>query len=200
MVRAIIAGSKTQTRRVVNFEQIAKKTGCTKGKLAYSTAFKSWAVFGGNGPADVCLVDCPYGQPGDRLWVRETFARVHPGVLNSLDPDPDSSLWDTVFRADANGGHVGAMTDRTGWKPSIFLPRRLSRITLEVTEVRVERVQAISEEDARVEGVWELPLDPDRFSSRGAFSVLWDSINGKRPGCSWVDNPWVWAISFRRVD
>ena len=99
------------------------------------------------------------------------------------------------------------------WRPGMFMPRRFSRITLEITDVRVERLQDISEGDALAEGTADLPnpcgyADTDHFaccakyphSNRERFAALWDSINGKRPGCSWADNPWVWAISFRRID
>jgi hypothetical protein len=89
------------------------------------------------------------------------------------------------------------------WVPNIFLPRWASRITLEVTEVRVQRLQEISEEGAKAEGVLPAPFckagRPDGMEHVEAFEDLWDSINGERPGCSWDANPWVWAISFRRL-
>lgn len=129
---------------------------------------------------------CPYGQPGDRLWVRETWAE-------------DGSRY--TYRA----------TNETWawhWAPSIFMPRAASRITLEITDVRVERVQDISEEDARAEGVTrELRgprTYPDRHAARShetyrdAYMRLWDALNAKR-GCGWAVNPWVWVISFQRA-
>ena len=84
----------------------------------------------------------------------------------------------------------------TKWKPSIFMPRALSRVTLEVTEVRVQRVQEISPEDERAEGI----NYPEVGTPQLGYRLLWDSINGKRPGCAWADNPWVWALTFRRVE
>ena len=137
---------------------------------------------------------CPYGSPGDRLWVKETHARVHPGMLQSLDPDPESHEWTTVYRADANGGYVGKLMEYTKWKPSIFMRREFSRITLEIEAVRVERLQDISENDASREGV-ELTRPHDQ-TFYGEFERLWQSING--PG-SWDANPFVWVIQFRRV-
>lgn len=192
MVRAILDGRKTMTRRVIDFNKIARKTGCTKGTLAYSNTFKSWAVVDGNGSADMCLVNCPYGQPGDRLWVRETFC----------DRKNNGEQIKPLYRADGQ-----EYQDRDGryfkpkWKPSIFMPRRYSRITLEITNVRVERLQDVSEEDAKREGA-----NGEKYRGQGfdycifreAFRTLWDSINAKR-GYSWESNPWVWVVEFKQV-
>ena len=101
--------------------------------------------------------------------------------------------------------HVG-LDDPWRWVPSIFMPRWASRLTLRVTDVRVERVQEISGEDVLAEGVqmrhiekWEEWLHRDD-AAVVAFGELWDSINGKRPGCAWGDDPWVWAVTFERID
>jgi hypothetical protein len=167
MVHAILAGQKTQTRRV-RF------------------------VFG-----------CPYGQPGDRLWVRESWAR----------DDEDGQV---MYRADigrdvcADAWEQGRIegVPRYKWKPSIHMPRWASRILLEVTSVRVERLQDISESDALAEGVtpkWEPGCSGRLMDAFGGFSFrpaasayaeLWEQING--PG-SWDTNPWVWVIEFKRV-
>jgi len=162
MVRAILDGTKTQTRRVVKFS--------------------SWPEDPGK--------RCPYGDVGDRLWVRETFR-----------PETDG---ETAYRADFQGWEA----DGTDWKPSIFMPRGSSRIELEVTEIRALRLQDISEEDAAAEGAmtwWNGLSQEEQFGmydgGRGpiaAFRMLWDSINAKR-GVGWDTNPWVWAVSFRRV-
>lgn len=132
------------------------------------------------------IVDyCPFGQPGDRLWVRETFAH-EPGV-------------GTVYRADRG--------PRPKWTPSIHMPRSLSRITLEITDIRVERVQDITGDGARAEGVtWADPVQIGghpfettmKLDARNEFRHLWNDIYAKR-GLSWDANPWVWAITFRQV-
>lgn len=149
MVRAILAGRKTQTRRVVRF---------------------------------LPPRPCPYGVPGDRLWVRETWC------ADGLD-DGSAPLYH--FRAD--GDHDPEAT----WRPSIFMPRTACRIVLDVTGVRIERVQDISEADAKAEGPELLP-DPMQDTPRrwrDSYRTLWDSINGKR--APWDSNPWVWVVEFK---
>lgn len=197
MVRALLAGTKTQTRRAWRDQPPAGV------RVAYVPG----------------QTRSPYGQPGDRLWVRETYyawgrwetrfsakkgrdewhfvdmtlesgkAYLHPAT----DPQPQPM-----------GGkrHKGGVTP-TWWKrPAIFMPRAASRITLEVTEVRVERLQDISEADAQAEGCaleCMTPTGDDSGSAiygPGGYLALWDSING--PG-SWEANPWVWAVSFKRI-
>ncbi len=190
MVQAILDGRKTMTRRVIDFKKIAKKAGCSKGTLAYSNTFNSWAVVDGNGSADMCLVNCPYGQPGDRLWVRETFAVSSSGSIYRAD-----TMLDSCTKGDISWK----------WKPSIFMPRWASRITLEITNVRVERLQDTSEDDARAEGVERFASGWKNYTdfavvcqtARAAFRTLWESING--PG-SWNANPWVWVVEFRRIE
>jgi len=188
MVRAILEGRKTQTRRVVKPQPVVAPT-----------------------PDD----RCPYGEPGTTLWVRETWASTeqagfHPSdagiVYRATDPD-----W-----SDYEGWK---------WKPSIFMPRWASRITLEVTAVRVELAQEISVNDCLAEGIvgteqWdkvppdsvrdhcELPMTPEALDAAiekgwgdyttAAFHDLWDSINKKR-GFGWAENPWVWVVEFRRI-
>jgi hypothetical protein len=186
MVRAILSGQKTQTRRIVNFQRIAKQTGCTRGKLAWSDTFNSWAVFGGNGDADLCLVECPYGRVGERLWVRETFIETPAGIAYAADGTK----------------HFGAGGELPK-RPSIFLPRWACRIELEITGVRVERLQEISGADALAEGVGEPVGTPLRYGNvteqwnRDRYCELWKKING--PG-SWESNPYVWVISFERKE
>jgi hypothetical protein len=128
---------------------------------------------------------CPYGQPGDRLWVRETFGYNpdHPGILAHC-----------CYRADPGHEHDGIT-----WKPSIHMPRRASRILLEITGVRVERLQDIGTEDIEAEGV---TTSDEAIMEHGCrarvidFAKLWEGING---GGSWDANPWVWVVEFRRV-
>lgn len=162
MVRAVIAGVKTQTRRTMSERH-------------------RWHFIEAEGDPGLC----PYGVPGDRLWVREAFSGHHdwegqpPSDWRGVENDP---IW---YWADGNPQRG----DWTKPKPSIHMPRRFSRITLEVTGVRVERLQDISEADAKAEGC---VLQP----ARHCYEVLWEQING--PG-SWAANPWVWAVEFRRV-
>jgi len=116
---------------------------------------------------------CPFGQVGDRLWVRETFAPCDFG--------------DYMYRAD-----YGQLSDvAIKWKPSIHMPRMASRITLEITGVRVERLQDISEEDAITEGI---PYQGNQFDTIGAFSDLWNSVYS-----NWDANPWVWVVEFSNL-
>jgi hypothetical protein len=146
-------------------------------------------------------IGCPYGAPGDRLWVKETWAidaedvetarRRHEDVL--LDACPVGPY----YRATASDFDESSLR----WRPSIHMPRWASRISLEVTGVRVERLQAISEADAVAEGVhYELgEVKPDSPNAhRISFSTLWDELNAKR--APWSSNPWVWVIEFRRVE
>lgn len=186
MVRAILEGNKTQTRRVMNPQPEAENAD---GDLCFADGLVIH-------PTNLAI-EWPHGLPGDRLWVKETFQRVHPGVLQSLDPDPDSSLWSTCYRADANGGHELAMIDVLGWRPSIFCTRKASRITLEIESVRVERLQDISEADALAEGITLRGCTRFEKECRLEYKSLWESING--PG-SWDKNPWVWAITFKVLE
>ncbi len=186
MVRAILAGTKTQTRRVVK------------------PAHKAWIEM----PVTHQLGEwdkrpLPYGKPGDRLWVRETW---------SPDPPIDSSWASTEWNG--CGRRIDGVPERFQhprfcnysadwlhgpivWRPSIHMPRWASRITLEVTGVRVERLQDISEADAMAEGApWGACGSPQEGSRKAGFAKLWDSINGPN---SWDANPWVWAINFKRL-
>ena len=168
MVRALLAGTKTQTRRTCNhpgLKDLSYIVNCGDGW---------WGDEEGDFQAR-----CPYGQPGDRLWVRETFC-----------DDWLADAGGVAYRAD--GGMDAEMFDAgCTWRPSIHMPRSLSRITLEVTGVRVERLQDISEADAIAEGT------PFPFGGWvGGYQKLWESING--PG-SWDLNPWVWVVEFKRV-
>ena len=182
MVRALLDGSKTQTRRIFKLPP-----GCSwydglggekDGWLQDDTGPAWWHV---------SEQRCPYGQPGDRLWVREAWAP------RAIDPECTTA----AYRAtddECNGP----------WKPSIHMPRWASRIDLEITGARVERLQDISEADARAEGapgyeegVDEPPPSDDyQWSYRASFQRLWERINGAE---SWAANPWVWVVEFRRI-
>ena len=171
LVRAILAGRKTQTRRIVKTGPGITAVDDLDGERwpGYMDECREWK-----------RLPCPYGVPGDRLWVRETFD-APPGSTNRAE---------VVYRADYERDE-----HQHTWWPSIYMPRWASRITLEITGVRVERVQEISEADAFDEGV-SLSA-PDEQTYRWQFAVLWNAINGKD---SWESNPWVWVIEFRRVN
>lgn len=173
MVCAILADTKTQTRRA-----FPNKTGLHSREPHH----------------------CPYGQPGDRLWVRETFCPIYP-------QDPDYNAGKPIaYDYAASYQHGDRLGDSLGikkkWKPSIHMPRIASRITLEITSVRVERLRDISEADAQAEGCaleCMTPTGDDRGSAiygPSGFKSLWESIYGSN---SWSDNPWVWVVDFRRV-
>ena len=183
-VRAIREGRKTQTRRVVKG---AEKETWQGGECGIRDPCTYWNI-GGRAHR------CPYGQPGDRLWVRETFfhePEEYDYASGRVRLKPVS-----LYRADGHGDWIGK------WVPSIHMPRWASRITLEVVGVRAERLNEISEEDAKAEGARATlsPLDSVRLGAIGThregFSQVWESING--PG-SWAENPFVWVVEFRRV-
>lgn len=185
MVRAILAGTKAQTRRVVK-PQPEWSEPATVWQHGDGHSGSGWYAHHSEYPEEGALhYRCPYGQPGDRLWVRETHIDLGACCL---------------YRADANAEQERALVaPGQRWMPSIHMPRSLSRITLEVTGVRVERLQDISEADAQAEGAEPMALDDLgntwRTHKRG-YQSLWESING--PG-SWDANPWVWVIEFQRL-
>lgn len=186
MVRAILDGRKTQTRRVVKPQpsqsEYEPESLYISGRTTERQEHNGKVIAKGSPYyATTSVIEfakrCPYGQPGDRLWVRETFASMFK------DEGP------VCYRATESGMHSGP------WKPSIFMPRWASRITLEIVSVRVERLQDISDADAQEEGCYPDDVNP----SCGAiyrFCRLWRDINGED---SWDANPWVWVVEFRRA-
>ena len=203
MVRAILNGTKTQTRRMLKqFLPCCPEHDSARGV---------WEVY--NGDEVAAVLRCPYGRPGDRLWVRETWMPDAPrngewpdvefygcGMSpRSLIPECYRHPWHVLHRATYEGCEL------VGWKPSIHMPRWASRITLEVTAIRVERLQDISEADAKAEGAsyhnglgvghsgWRHDDGAVHNDARSAYAQLWNSING--PG-SWDANPWVWVVEF----
>lgn len=195
MVRAILAGDKTQTRRV-----IANRSRAFSNTIMVDEGDGWWPHASDDCESHICYdgnerpIACPYGIAGDRLWVRETWH--------------SSPHFDCLYRADYDdGARLAKVIAHGGWKSSIHMPRRASRITLEITDVRVERLQAISEADAMAEGIHK-PLgsqfwhaDPSANILPGntpqwAYRNLWESIHGHG---SWGANPFVWCITFRRV-
>lgn len=189
MVRAILAGAKVQTRRVVNPEPAGSVTTIYR---PFAHEPNNWQGYADNVGFIRWYGRCRYGQPGDRLWVRETWAVPHR--YDHLGP---SNIPVLGVRT-----HYAATEERGGlrWRPSIHMPRWASRITLEITAVRVERLQDISEADAKAEGAepYLHPVHPAREQLRhvDGFQALWESINGPD---SWDLNPWVWVVEFKRV-
>ena len=191
MVRAILDGRKTQTRRVVKPQPWDSVNHCVikpDGRLGTYEDRASGRVHileGSDGKP------CPYGAPGDRLWVRETWA-VHHSFDDTKPSEIDGLgkilLW---LRADASQDGWEA---RGQWRPSSQMPRWASRITLTVKDVRVERLKDIGEADAIAEGVEPKGLD-HVVGTRYRFGQLWNSINYTR-GFGWDVNPWVWVIEF----
>ena len=186
MVRALLDGSKTQTRRVVDWKKLHKQAGLpfpTKCRLARFTILEGWGLDAGDNV--MRGVDCPYGVPGDRLWVRETWRCFGGREYEYQNHQPSIR-----FRAEASA--VDAVSCE--WRPSIFMPRWACRLRLEITEVRVERLHDISESDAKAEGVHK-GMACDDYTHKGHYQSLWDVLNAKR-GFGWQTNPWVWVISF----
>ncbi|BET40006.1 hypothetical protein [Atlantibacter hermannii] len=221
MVRAILDGRKTQTRRPVKFPLIDKNMGCElagnelAGELAAGNYWNS-----------------PFGKPGDRIWVRETWALLgnedgccvdwHDNLCKgneksaakiyraSCEQRPgDYGLWSIPDDAEWKP-HTDNQKFEGAWRPSIHMPRWASRITLEITNVGVQRIQSIGQNDAACEGLVKLPAtgryclnQGDQYfggashDAREVFSWLWSSIYGEE---SWQANPWVWVIEFRRVE
>lgn len=175
MVRATLDGSKTQTRRVVKLTD--------SGRVKEPGSPRNWHL----DDPDAVLA-CPYGQPGDRMWIRETWA-YHVQAIGAVC-DEDGPF---VYAADTFGKQYRLCEK---WTPSIHMPRWASRILLEISAVRVERLQDISEEDAIAEGcINSLHLQGGRFAKEN-FEHLWWTINGDG---SWEANPWVWVVEFKRV-
>lgn len=238
MVRAILEGRKTQTRRAVRaptedlnhpavhhwqMDAEHRAVAIAQSERAveqYITTFPHYRI------------SCPYGVPGDRLWIRETWQEVHPAQVaegrfsvpgRAGIPGPPSVNYRVIYRADGEyprlhfkegppvypyrevclpgcmREHLHPQESWTGWQSAIHMPRWASRITLEVTSVRVERPQDISEADAKAEGC-ALSYDTERMRGgtwRGGFRDPWDSINAER--APWASNPLVWAVEFKRI-
>ena len=202
MVRAILDGSKTQTRRALRDQPPADAVQVSTFHHPEPRAmFYAW----GASAAGMTEINewpprpCPYGVPGHRLWVKETFT-----CTDFHYPDaPVDERDDTIFyRADPLPCWEGEEHE-IRWRPSIFMPRWASRITLEVTDVRVERLYDISEADAVAEGLrstsddcaWHVEDDRHRaVDPRDSYASLWESINGAG---AWDANPWVWVVSFK---
>lgn len=202
MVRAILDGRKTQTRRLVRFPVLDRNgTGCEIAGCEINSMLRQEREQGAGS------FICPHGQPGDRLWVKETF-QLWDHSINEIEVAykcgwPEASKILTV-ESKPRGIHNRTTAGKKPWKPSIFMRKDYARLWLEITAVRVERLQDISETDALAEGV---TIKPSAAIASGVcngtpgpaqfeYYALWESINGKG---SWAANPWVWCISFRRI-
>ena len=228
MVRAILDGRKTKTRRPLTPQPDSVHDGAP-----YWNIWKR---------GNLAPLKCPFGKVGDRLWVRETFCLEHQ--VESDQPPPFTGgrpiRWEFAgMESDPEGADMWVQPhyrateptpeldyeDSDGeptvrWKPSIHMPRWASRITLEITDVRIERLQEITEEEARAEGAREFPDLPSIHpygqdprwsmeepkstreclgSARYAFANLWERLYAKK-GLGWYANPWVWVLTFRRVE
>lgn len=209
MVRAILDGAKTQTRRIIG----PQPDGDTAGMVLCDDGEHWMNYVLPMDPADVRATDlstgwkCPYGAKNDTLWVRETHAFIWPG--DHSVPERECNV---EYRADTDGESLPGDwpedmrgdPERPLWRPSIHMPRWASRLTLRVENVRVERLQDISEDEAKAEGIkpsdkpgfYETPAR-DYAKPRVAFQRLWESINGAG---SWEANPWVWVVEFTKLD
>ncbi|NMZ25064.1 hypothetical protein HBO02_21840 [Pseudomonas proteolytica] len=200
MVRAILESRKTVTRRALNAQALKN--------IGYGVQLGECHELPREGPLHPNSIGyytgfCPFGQPGDRLWVRETFIDLR-GTGVEHRPDPDGPLQRYAYAADCRPGSHSEETRKDfglKYKPSIHMPRAACRILLEITEVRVERLQDISRADIRAEGLQcppELASDDVSPNYRdwypAAWRELWDSTGG-----NWDANPWVWVVEFRRV-
>lgn len=180
MIRAILEGRKTETRRVIKPQPPSRADGQRPHRMEFVGDEEENALFVYSRGAMTggWNARCRYGLQGGRLWVRETWSphfertQTASGCVYRADIDPPGSL------------------EHIKWRPSIHMPRWAARILLEVTAVRVEKVQDITEECALREGCY------GAISARNQFASLWNSINEKR-GFGWENNPWVWVISFR---
>jgi hypothetical protein len=222
MVRELLDGHKTQTRRVVKgrWEPLVHEVMRVNGKWVWQTL-------------DYDLTT-PYGQPGDHLWVKETWQIARETLDYETGGEYDVFEWDSdiygdpweYLNGDARGGCSSALFYKADgedknpcqfypwidihgkkyrdqeipWRPSIFMPRRASRITLEITDIRVEPLQDISEADAIAEGCKGVNCPPDHnddLSPQEEYRTLWETINGSG---SWTANPWVWVVEFKRLE
>lgn len=196
MVRAILDGRKTQTRRFV------------RHKYPLAGAPRSWQPYdcedGFGFESEDEFVKCPYGKPGDRLWVRETF---HIDKILADDGSGEFCGYETdVYYRASDEVDPDLDCSFIKWTPSIHMPRLASRINLEITDIRVERLQDISEEDAKAEGITPFPdkkfqIDCDCWTDgkyKTAFQYFWNEKFGWAPN-AWGLNPWVWVISFKRI-
>jgi len=221
MVRAILDGRKTQTRRVVKPQP--DDVSCdgipvkfvTHKFLDRETKTVVEKSHHDDGTRYVERIKCPYGQPGDRLWVREAWIQRGEWIQDFGEPglgDVSGEYWkgsrDIAYKAEMETPHgiiqSNFVAPKWRGRPSIHMPRWASRITLEIDSVCVERLHDITEEDATAEGIEQVRQEwsggdscANEMSGRELFEILWESINGPK---SWDANPWVWSVEFHRIN
>lgn len=220
LVRAILDGRKTQTRRPVRWLPQDGAFLVREGWPYRSRDAETFYPWNEERP-----YKSPFGTPGDQLWVRETFMDKYGegDLLYRADLDHCGQCLGYSGRPPRPGNAY--LTPKGNWTPSIHMPRWASRLTLQVTGIRVERVRFISKEDAHAEGVqpaecrscggrgWfdngaldQLPCECQCEGGRlgqsyiWGFAAAWDAIYGNKPGLSWTENPWVWVVDFKRVE
>lgn len=235
MVRALLAGTKTQTRRLVTPQPHRVKRHVDRslrdrktGKVIPITIPDGWewkSLYGADDGGDFAkglAYHSPYGSAGGRLWVRESFNVIfveadleHPGyaedwyAADSIPKSKPSSQWQVAYAATDELAKESRAERGFGWRPGIHMPRWASRIVLEVVGARCERLQAITEDDAKAEGVEpvvtlrkgypsKLAADVETASYRLGYRDLWDKINGER--APWKSNPWCWVVEFKSVE
>jgi hypothetical protein len=204
MVRAIMKGRKTQTRRTKGLDIVNSSDKDWDFVREYNGFCKFWQI--GNALNELSI-KCPYGKAGDLIWVRETFGKVPKDFSHSSNSQP------FCYKADFSKLQDNEVSreDRFKWKPSIHMPKKATRIWLEITGITVERLQSISESDSIAEGIecqyqplfseeryfdYETNTPSDYRDPRSSFFSLWKSINGID---SYKANPWVWVIIFKKI-
>lgn len=201
MVRAILDGRKTQTRRIMKNQPAGDRpdTPVSVRRLAEGFQWHGWH-------GESSIFPCPFGAVNDRIWVRETFQGPLFDYEQMGSYLENSSIFEKpkfcVYKADGNPAPEFFDADdnlRCCWRPSIHMPRWASRILLEITDVRVERLNSISEDDAQSEGTAPAvyTITPPEAVYRVGFGDLWRSIYGEE---NWKANPWVWVIEFQRIE
>lgn len=213
-VRAILDGRQSQFRRALWFQPNPEFTDFAGPEMYAPTKIRrngeecpGEEVFGIYSKDGDWGLTCPFGKPGDRLWLKEKWAMDQ--VHDLRYPWHGNDLFTRWYAADdSRAGPTNCNDQRGVWRSSVTMPRWASRITLEVVAVRVERVQEITEEDIKAEGVrpdmvdsggvtpWGAGIDVADY--HGPFIGLWDSVNTKR-GFGWLSNPWTWVVSFQKI-
>jgi len=227
MARATREGIKTHTRRVIP-RKYTDWIDPPRGPEDVAAGYPFVCGFDGDEECISAVQLCSYGKPGDRLWVKETYRHWHESDFECCGCEPEycrhcSKKPETpvCYAADHDGYIDPEARCLYGikWTPSIFMPRKYSRIILEITDIRVERLQSITEEGAIAEGIEQGPVyrSGDELAYRNylhkdplmknfclspvaSFQTLWNFLNGKTPGASWEADPWVWVIGFKHLN
>jgi hypothetical protein len=211
MVRAILEGRKTQTRRVMKYQPKPFMTEVMVEHIDEGPAVATYRAYPGKGTARWAITACPFGRESDRLWVREAFDfRILDAKTRSVflryKTDPDVLIEIVLTKREWNRVRRWKKPAKGKWRgmPGMFMVRSMSRLTLEITGISVQRIQGISDRAAEAEGV--SGVDHGHGNDYGGranhltpFHKLWDSLNAKR-GFGWKKNPWVWVITFKRIE